>query len=93
LRLRLRLLLLQLLLLPLLFLGHVVPDGAAGHRPQHGMVARDVSGHGTHGSPLQATPRHGRRRAGQQCQAQHGGHDDRQYLSLRHVYNPLNLGE
>jgi hypothetical protein len=54
-----RLLLPKLLLQPLLllFLGQVMPDGAAGHCPHHGMMASHMPRHGTDGSTLEATPR------------------------------------
>ena len=53
------LLLLQLLLLPLLFLGQMMPDGAARHRTQNGVMPGHMSGYGAHGSALEATTRRG----------------------------------
>jgi hypothetical protein len=49
--------LLLLILLPLLFLGEVMPNRAAGHRSQHRMMACHMACYGTHGSPLEATTR------------------------------------
>jgi hypothetical protein len=50
--------LLQTLLLQL-FLGQVMADGAAGHRPHDRMMARHVACHGTDRRALQATASRG----------------------------------